>query len=184
MNYRVMAVDDEPGWLETYDDCLTPEGYELRGVATIEEALSVAKDWHPHVVLIDQKLEGAGGRDLGLSLIGRIADQNPTSRTLLVTAFATNAAVVRAFADGALDYLEKTAIFETMLLHKVAIAAKLAEDAMGGVAQEEREAALRRSWQQAQTETHTQRKGKSAALLKRRSRSLPETRVVVFFLAT
>lgn len=158
---RVLVIDDELNWIETYEDWLEPEGYEVLSAQSIDEALKQAQAHEPHVILVDQKLEGPGGRDLGLSLIGRLAKQNPTSRILLVTAFATEKAVIEAFANGASDYLEKNAILEPLLHRKVALLAKDAIQAMGDASLSEREKELQDVWTRALTATDANRKGKA-----------------------
>jgi len=160
MTHRILVVDDEVDWIDTYRDWLEPDGFEVRGATGIERAMAEAISWDPHVILVDQKLEGAGGRDLGLSLIGRLAGQNPAARIFLVTAFATKEAVIQAFANGGADYLEKGPILEPLLRKKVAAAAELASKALDDQGREARETELREVWRRAQTEKGSQLKGK------------------------
>lgn len=160
MSHRILVVDDEVDWIDTYRDWLEPDGFEVKGATNIAEALEQAAAWNPHVILVDQKLEGPGGRDLGLSLIGRLAGQNPAARIFLVTAFATKAAVIQAFAAGAADYLEKGPILEPLLRRKVAGAAELASRAIDDLGKEAREKELQEVWARAQTERGAQLKGR------------------------
>lgn len=153
---RVLVVDDESDWVETYRLWLEPDGYEVRGASTIDEALTTAAQWRPHVVLVDQKLEGGGGRDLGLSVIDRLARAEPYTRLVLVTAYATREAVERAFRSGASDYLEKGPILEPLLRIKVR---QLATDAERALGFRDREAELRAEWSRARTSPSSQEKG-------------------------
>ncbi|MEQ1569602.1 MAG: response regulator [Myxococcota bacterium] len=166
MSKRVLVVDDEQDWVETYRGWLEPDGYEVRGANTVEAALGEAARWKPHVVLVDQKLEGGGGRDLGLSAIDRLARGEPYTRLILVTAYATREAVERAFRSGASDYLEKGPILEPLVRIKVQL---LAEDAARALGSPEREAELRADWSLARSSPHPQQKG---AALERTVRGL------------
>ncbi len=159
MKGRVLVVEDDLDWVDTYRDWLEPEGYSLRHANGIEDALTAAADWVPHVVLVDQRLEGPGGRDLGLSLLRRIADTCPTARTLLVTGFATNEAVNRAFSNGASDYLEKTEPLEALLRAKLPDLVAASERALGEEDRGAQEAALTEAWKRARTDTNPQAKG-------------------------
>jgi CheY-like chemotaxis protein len=156
MSRRVLVVDDEEDWVETYRAWLEPDGFEVRGARTVEDGLAEAARWRPHVILVDQKLEGGGGRDLGLSAIERLARMEPYTRLILVTAYATREAVERAFRAGASDYLEKGPILEPLVRIKVR---QLAQDAAAALGSPEREAELRADWQLARTSTNSQQKG-------------------------
>jgi CheY-like chemotaxis protein len=170
MSTRILTVDDEPDVLATYQMWLEEDGYEVRTASKGSDALEVVKAWSPHVVLLDQKLEGGGGRDVGLSLIRRIIDLNPACRVLMVTAYATSEAIERAFREGADDYLEKRSTLEALLRIKVRQAAQASARAMDDGAAAE--AALRGAWARAQVETDAQRKG---ALLEESLRRLLES---------
>lgn len=172
MSPRILVVEDMPDWIATYEQWLEPDGYEVKGTGDVDEALDLAERWQPHVILVDQKLEGPGGRDLGLSLIGRLATRSPASRLFLVTAFATREAVERAFRNGASDYLRKDDILEPLLRIKVREAIAVAERAMGTLDREAQDALLRATWEGARTERDPQRKG---ALLEQAIRHLFET---------
>ncbi len=159
MKGRVLVVDDESDWIETFAQWLEPEGYAVRGVRTGEEARTEVLDWSPHVLLVDQKLEGPGGRGLGLSLIGRLLAEQPTAQAVLVTGFASSEAITRAFSAGASDYFEKNRLLESRLRAKLPVLVAASEHARGELDVEEAEALLRAAWARAQRETHSQRKG-------------------------
>jgi CheY-like chemotaxis protein len=156
MAARVLVVDDENDWVETYRMWLESDAYAVRGASTVDEALTISAEWRPHVVLVDQKLEGGGGRDLGLSIIERLARAEPYTRLVLVTAYPTREAVERAFRAGASDYLEKGPILESLLRIKVRQLTADAERALGSV---DREAELRTEWTRATTSRDRQEKG-------------------------
>ena len=50
---RVLVVDDEADILEVVTWVLTDEGYEVRTARHGAEALPIARDWRPHVIMLD-----------------------------------------------------------------------------------------------------------------------------------
>src|SRR5262249_56743842 len=87
--------------------------------ATYEEALHRLDEPDWSVVLVDQKLQGAGVADTALDLIAESRKRAPGAKVLLVAAYASNETIERALREGAYEYLEKSAVFETMLRVKV-----------------------------------------------------------------
>lgn len=173
MAWRVLVLDDDADWRATYREVLGEEGHDVVAVATRAEAEAEALAQPVHVVVLDQKLEGPGGRDSGLGLLPWLRDHVPSARALLVTAYPHEAAVERAFREGVFDYLQKgTAIFEPLLRVKVRQAAEAAALAWGRRPAEALEAELRATWADALAERQSQRKG---SLLERAVRLLFET---------
>jgi CheY-like chemotaxis protein len=172
---RVLIVDDDPLFAETYQDELTGRGYEV-ALADGPAQLAAQLDGEPaHVVLMDIRLRGPGhgglrgpghgglrgpghGDVTGLDLIGDVLTRWPWTRVLVISGFLTADAVRRAFAAGATDLLHKDLVFDAMLVHKVQRAADAAErDMVADPAARER--ALRAAWAEAQREHDRYRKG-------------------------
>lgn len=160
MSARVLVVDDDADWIATYQLWLEEEGHQVRGAATAADARRAVAEWRPHVVLVDQRLEGGGGRDVGLSLLRQLADLFPPAQLVVVTAYATREAVERAFREGASDYLEKREILEPLLRIKVRAAARLAARSVDDESAEAQRERLRDAWQAARTEPNAQIKGR------------------------
>ena len=59
-----MLVDDAPDLREVYRIALEDEGYEVREAPAAEQALAVAHDWRPDLVLTDIFMPGMGGFEL------------------------------------------------------------------------------------------------------------------------
>lgn len=161
MSARVLVIDDEPDWRATYGEWLVDDGYDVITAANRAEAEAAAIQRRPHVVVLDQKLEGGGGRDSGLGLLPWLRDNVPATRTIIVTAYASREAVERAYREGAFDYLEKRDVLEPLLRIKVRAAAELARASLDDA---DRERGLRDAWSGARTEQDPQEKG---ALLER-----------------
>lgn len=160
LRMRVLVVDDNADMRETLRYILEDQGDEVVAVATAIEALAMlsAEVWD--LVVLDKNLDGPDGGGAGLDLLEEVSRFNPSCRVILVTGFADLASVERAFARGAFDYLEKNALFETMLRHKAKQALEPVRELRRAALQNgNREDAIRQLWSAAQAETDARRKG-------------------------
>jgi CheY-like chemotaxis protein len=157
---RILIVDDDPAFIETYKDLLTGEGFVVEAVTTHAAALRRFDEPGWSVVLVDQKLQGPGGADTGLDLISEARVRAPGAKVVLVTAYASNQAVERAFREGAYEYLEKSPIFAAMLHVKVRNAMEaVLERWLATLELDETERAIRETWAETQTEADRNKKG-------------------------
>ena len=162
---RILIVDDDPAFIETYKDLLAAEGYTVETASTHAEALRRLDEPDWSVVLVDQKLQGPGGADTGLDLIAESRSRAPGAKVLLATAYASKEAVERAFREGAYEYLEKTPIFEAMLRVKVRNAMEVVSERwLATLDLDDTELAIRETWAAAQVEHD---KNKKSILLER-----------------
>jgi len=102
---KVLVVEDEEAILELITFNLTKEGYQVRGVATGEEALMATRDWLPDVVLLDLMLPGVDGLE-----VCRVLKADPAIShvaIVMVTAKSEEADVVTGLELGADDYVTK-----------------------------------------------------------------------------
>jgi DNA-binding NtrC family response regulator len=60
---RIVVVDDEALIAETLVEILNEHGFDARYVTTSAEAIELAREWHPHVVLSDVIMPGGNGVD-------------------------------------------------------------------------------------------------------------------------
>jgi CheY-like chemotaxis protein len=157
---RILIVDDDPAFLETYEDLLSAEGYVVETAKSHSDALRRLDEPGWSVVLVDQKLQGPGGPDIGLDLIIEARRRAPGAKAMLVTAYASRDAVERAFRDGAYDYLEKTPVFEALLRVKVRNAMEAVRERwLATLDLDETERAIVETWAVAQVERDGNRKG-------------------------
>ncbi len=157
---RILIVDDDPAFIETYKDLLAAEGYTVEAATTHAAALRRLDEPGWSVVLVDQKLQGPGGPDTGLDLIAEARSRAPGAKVLLVTAYASKEAVERAFREGAYEYLEKSPVFEAMLHIKVRNAMEaVSERWLATLDLDATELAIRETWAAAQSESDRNRKG-------------------------
>ena len=85
MNSRILIVEDEFIVAADLEAKLTNLGYQVVGTAASgDEALTLAEEHHPHIVLMDIELQGPmSGIDAG-----RIIQQRTGAAIIFVTAYA------------------------------------------------------------------------------------------------
>lgn len=157
---RILIVDDDPSFIETYKDLLAAEGYTVETATTYAEARRRLDEPGWSVVLVDQKLQGPDGADTGLDLIVESSSRAPGAKVILATAYASKEAVERAFREGAYEYLEKTAVFEAMLRVKVRNAMEaVADRCLATLNPDGMEKAILETWAVVQVERDRYKKG-------------------------
>ncbi len=103
MDFRVLIVEDEPMLREELTAIAAESGYDAAGAETCAAALALAREWLPHLVLCDIALPDRNG----LELMAELRAILPTTQFILITAFATLDTALRAFREGAVDFLLK-----------------------------------------------------------------------------
>ena len=158
---KILIVDDDEPFREMYETRLGEEGYIVETAADQSAALAKLDQAQWDVILIDQKLQGPGGPDGGLDLIGEAVRRAPHAKTFLVTAYATPRAIARAFREGAYDYLQKDELFSALLSPKLRNAVEAVRAMrMAEQTTAETEAQIREIWAAVESETDPNRKGK------------------------
>jgi len=102
---RILVVDDEQDILELIRYNLSREGYQLDTVTSGEDAIKIARDRHPDLIILDLMLPGIDGLDVCRLLKGE-------SRTahipiIMLTAKGEDSDVVTGLELGAEDYMTK-----------------------------------------------------------------------------
>jgi two-component system KDP operon response regulator KdpE len=101
MGARILVVDDEPQMRRVLARTLGANGFEVRGVATGEEALAALR-WHPDLILLDLMLPDLDGLDVAK----RIREQGGVP-ILILSARGEERQKVAALDVGADDYITK-----------------------------------------------------------------------------
>ncbi len=101
---RILLVDDDPT-IRTLVTRVFQSDYEVRAVANGEEALDMAPHFRPHVVLLDIMMPGIDG----YTTCRRMRDNSTLTGTLIVivSANSTSEEQLRAYEEGADDYITK-----------------------------------------------------------------------------
>lgn len=104
MKKRILIVDDEEHILSILRLTLETAGYEVGEAAGGEAAIAAFGDgatWD--AVLLDQKMPGMDG----LEVLRQLKEHHPTTRVIMVTAFASIELAVDAMKLGATDFVRK-----------------------------------------------------------------------------
>jgi two-component system phosphate regulon response regulator PhoB len=101
----VLVVEDEEDIRELVGYNLLKEGYQVTGVASAEEALSVVESRRPDLVLLDIMLPGADG----LSVCRKLKNNTKTESipVIMLTAKGEESDIVTGLNMGADDYITK-----------------------------------------------------------------------------
>ncbi|HKV49998.1 MAG TPA: response regulator transcription factor [Gemmatimonadaceae bacterium] len=102
---RVLVVDDEPDIVGLVAYHLAKTGYRVSTASTGGDALSMARDEHPALIVLDLMLPGMSGFEVLEQL--RASDATRHVAVLLLTARREEADRIRGLLLGADDYLTK-----------------------------------------------------------------------------
>lgn len=110
---RVLVADDHPLFRQGMKTLLSsiPDVEVVGEAATGEEAVALAAQLQPDVVLMDVQMPGTGGIDATRSIVGT----SPHIRVLVVTMFEDDESVFAALRAGARGYVLKGARPEEVL---------------------------------------------------------------------
>jgi DNA-binding NtrC family response regulator len=103
MNATVLIVDDEAVARKFVRETLSDAGYETIEAGNLEEAHQAIDTGAADIILLDVVLPDGSG----LSLLDRIAVENPQPPVILITAFGEIDTAVEAMKKGAQDFLQK-----------------------------------------------------------------------------
>jgi two-component system, OmpR family, response regulator len=100
---RLLVVDDEPAIVDTVARFLRFVGYDVRTAATGRQALTVARDFLPELILLDVMLPD----DDGFEVLRRLRSDGLPVAVVFLTARDTRKDVVRGLTAGGDDYITK-----------------------------------------------------------------------------
>jgi two-component system nitrogen regulation response regulator NtrX len=108
----VLIVDDEEGIRMTLSGIFEDEGYGAVTAGSGEDALRVAKEVNPDVVILDIWLSGIDG----IQTMKELREWNPDLPVIIISGHANIELAVKATRIGAYDILEKPLSMEKVLL--------------------------------------------------------------------
>ena len=100
---KILIADDEATARESLAKILAEDGYEVHTAPDGQEALRVAAEESPDIVLTDLRMPGMDGGEL----LQRLRKAYPDVGVVIMTAFGTIRSAVEALREGAEDYLTK-----------------------------------------------------------------------------
>jgi DNA-binding NarL/FixJ family response regulator len=109
---RVLVVDDHPVWRDGVRSDLEAAGHSVVGEASDgREAITMARDCMPEVILMDLQLPQVSGVDA----TRRIIDESPHVKVLVLSASAEERDVFEAVKAGAAGYLLKSSTSDELV---------------------------------------------------------------------
>lgn len=102
---KILVADDESDIVEMLEYNLTKEGYHVKTAKNGREAVDIAKEFLPHIIVIDIMMPVMDG----IEACKKIREINDLSKTfiLFLTARSEEYSEIAAFDAGADDYLPK-----------------------------------------------------------------------------
>jgi two-component system response regulator HydG len=112
MSVRILVVDDDQATRRMLSIGLRGDGREIAVAANMAQAVEVALQFEPQLVLTD--LDMAGGN--GIELCRRFGETWPDVPVIVVTAFGSMASAIEAIRVGAYDFITKPFELEALSL--------------------------------------------------------------------
>jgi two-component system NtrC family response regulator/two-component system response regulator HydG len=100
---KILIADDEATARESLAKILAEDGYEVYTAPDGQEALRIAAEESPDIVLTDLRMPAMDGNEL----LQRLRKAYPDVGVVIMTAFGTIRSAVEALREGAEDYLTK-----------------------------------------------------------------------------
>ena len=104
MRKKILAVDDEPASLEIIKEALS-EHYDLRTASTGEEALEIAPEFIPDLIVLDIMMPGIDGYEVCQRLREDLDFRS--TPIIMITAKMESEAMTEGMKTGADDYIIK-----------------------------------------------------------------------------
>jgi two-component system NtrC family response regulator len=99
----ILIIDDDPNIRQTLGSFLEHRGYRVRTAGGADEAMRAVDEGGVRIVLLDLRMPGVDGIELGQRILAR----DPGLCIIILTAYSTIETAVRAMRYGFYDYLPK-----------------------------------------------------------------------------
>ena len=100
---RILIVDDEETTRELFAELLQRWDYDVDQTADGHEALKIAAETHPDVIISDLVMPKLDG----LALVRALREEQPDTPVVIITGKGTIDAAVEAVREGVFDFVEK-----------------------------------------------------------------------------
>ncbi len=102
---NLLLVDDDETFCRVLSAALERRGFAVNVAHTVGEGLAVAEKDFPEFAVVDLKMPGPSGLDL----VKKLKEQDPHTKIVVLTGYASVATAVEAIKLGAVHYLAKPA---------------------------------------------------------------------------
>lgn len=126
MSHRILLVDDEPDILEFVRYNLVREGFEVHTAPNGAEALRLAAEVRPHLILLDRMMPVMDGAQTCRAL--RADPQLRDTVVVFLSALSETGEQLTGFGVGADDYLTKPIHMKLLISRVKAILSRIAAD--------------------------------------------------------
>jgi DNA-binding response OmpR family regulator len=114
---RILLVEDDTALSHLYQLRLERDGFEVRQCTNGEAALQAAKDFKPHLILLDLMMPHLNGFDV-LDIL-RNTPETRNIKIVVLSALSTQADQQRALDLGADDYLIKSQLVIADVINRI-----------------------------------------------------------------
>lgn len=108
----ILVVDDDDSLRRVMQLQLEEAGYDVIAASDAREALALAEEHTPALVITDLKMPGSSG----MEVLKRIRAEHPETTVVMITAFGTVQTAVEAMKAGAYDYITKPIDFDELIV--------------------------------------------------------------------
>jgi len=109
---RILVVDDEASARSGLEKLFKQSGYDVSTASDGVQALEVASERAPDVVVTDLNMPNMDG----MTLLTKLREQDPDLPVIVTTAFGDVNAAVNAMRQGAADFITKPIDFDVLIL--------------------------------------------------------------------
>jgi DNA-binding NtrC family response regulator len=121
--HKVLVIDDDEMILMMLRNALEDEGYRVLSTADGPQGVSIYKEHHPSLVLLDLGLPSVNG----MEVLKEIRSIDPKARVIVISGYGAAESVSSAIRFGAWDFIEKSADMGD-LLQKIRAALSTVQD--------------------------------------------------------
>jgi DNA-binding response OmpR family regulator len=101
---KILAVDDDPNNITIIEELLG-DNYDLKIAASGQEALEIAQNFRPDIILLDNMMPGMNGYEICRRLRQRYTSEQV--KIIMVSARAMESECLEGYKAGADDYITK-----------------------------------------------------------------------------
>ena len=117
----ILIIDDDEGLRYSLKRVLSGRNFNVLEADSGEVGLKLAEAQKPHVILLDNRMQGMSG----MEALQHLRCANPNAMIILMTAYGTTQTTIEAMKFGAFDYIMKPFDLKILSLVDSAVSASL-----------------------------------------------------------